>query len=149
MANASGGTAAAPGAPAANPALQATLNNITSLQGDLKTIGSSATPDASAKVSLLNNLTSAAQGTKASSDSTKKLADDLITALSGKNQIPAAKQAQLARAIHAMFNSAHLTGAQQQALLDNVQKILTDSGVSFNSAVDIVTDLKTIATQTK
>jgi hypothetical protein len=152
LSNASGGasaSAAAPSAPAVNPALQATLSNITSLQGDLKTIGSSATPDASAKVSLLNDLTSAAQGTKASSDSIKKLADDLTTAVSGKNQIPAAKQTQVARAIHAMFNSAHLTDAQQQALLDNVQKTLTDSGVSQDSTAGIVTDLKAIAAQTK
>lgn len=150
LANAAGGASAAtPNAPAANPALQATLSNITSLQGDLKTIGSSATPDGSAKASLLNDLTSAAQGTKASSDSVKKLADDLMTALSGKNQIPAAKQTQLARGLHAMFNSAHLTDAQQQAVLDNVQKILTDNGVSLNSAVDVGTDLKAIAAQTK
>jgi hypothetical protein len=152
--NASGGApaqAAAPSAAPVNPALQATLSNISSLQADFKTLGSStsATPDPSERVSLLNNLSSAAQGNKASSDSIKKLADDLLTAVSGKNQIPAAQQTKLARDIHAIFNSAHLTDAQQKLMFDDVQKILTDGGVSLDNAVDVVTDLKKVSSETK
>lgn len=154
IANQSGGNASGqpstPATPPANPALQATLNNINSLQTDIKAVGSaSGAPDASLKINLLNDLTSAAQGGKASSDSVKRLADDLLKAIVGKNQISAAQQTKLARDIHAIFNSSHLSSAQQQTMFDDVQKTLTDSGISLDSAVDVVTDLKNIATQTK
>ena len=153
--NAAGGNAAsqaaAPGAAPVNPALQATLSNINSLQADFKTIGATAgsAADPSQKVSLLNDLSSAAQGNKASSDSIKKLADDLLAAVAGKTQISVAQQTRLARDIHAIFNSSHLTDAQQQLMFDDAQKILTDAGVSLDNAVDVVVDLKTISAETK
>ena len=153
--NAAGGNApsqaAAPGATPVNPALQATLSNINSLQADFKTIGAStgSATDPSQKVSLLNDLSSAAQGNKASSDSIKKLADDLLAAVAGKTQISVAQQTRLARDIHAIFNSSHLTDAQQQLMFDDAQKILTDAGVSLDNAVDVVVDLKTISAETK
>ena len=62
--------AAAPATPVpVDPALQATLNNISGLQSDFAGLANATgdKADASQKISLLNNLTQAAQGTKASS----------------------------------------------------------------------------------
>jgi hypothetical protein len=149
----SAGSAASPAANAApvNPALQATLNNIHSLQANFTALGSSttATPDPSQRVSLLNNLSSAAQGPKASADSIKKLADDLLATLAGRKQLTANQQIRLARDIHALFNSSHLNDAQQKVMFDDVQKTLTDGGVSLNDAVNVVTDLKKVSSETK
>jgi hypothetical protein len=155
---AAGGSASAPapGAPAATPAapadpkLQATLSNITSLKTDFAGIVSAgANPDPSQKTSLMTDLSQAAQGTKASSDSIKKVADDFLKAVAGKTKLTAAQQTKLARDVHALFNSSHLTATQQQTLLDDVQKILTDAGASLDDAVNTVTDLKTVVSETK
>lgn len=153
------GPAAAPArpAPAATPAapvdpvLQATMKNVAGLQSDFAALNNSTgdKPDPSQKISLLNNLSQAAQGTKASSASVKKLADDLLTAVAGKKKMPAAQQTKLAREVHALFNSSHLSETQQKALLADVQKILTDGGASLDDAVNVVTDLKAVATETK
>src|SRR5580658_8646962 len=68
-----GQAAAAPAAPSTapaapmDPALQATLKNVSSLQGDFAAVIASNGD----KVALLNDLTQAAQGTKASADSVK------------------------------------------------------------------------------
>jgi len=142
--------AAAPAAPM-DPALQATLNNIAGLQSDFATMinATGDKPDPAQKISSLNNLSQAGQGTKASSTSVKKLADDLLTAVAGKKQIAAAQQTRLAREVHALFNSSHLTAAQQQSLLADAQKILTEGGASLDNAVDVVTDLKAVADETK
>ena len=106
--------------------------------------------DPAQKIALLNDLTQAAQGTsKATSNSVKKLADDLTTALAGQKKLAAATQQKLAQEIHALFNSARLTPAQQQSLPSDIQKLLTDGGVSLDSAVDVVTDLKEIVAETK
>ena len=142
--------AAAPAAPV-DPALQATMNNVAGLQSDFAALNNSTgdKPDPSQKISLLNNLSQAAQGTKASSASVKKLADDLLTAVAGKKKLAAAQQTKLARAVHALFNSSHLSEAQQKSLLADVQKILTDGGASLDDAVNVVTDLKAVAAETK
>jgi type II secretory pathway pseudopilin PulG len=136
--------------PAANPLLAATLQNISNLQTDMVAfIGTTADhPDPSQKIALLNDLSAAAQSTKASTDSVKELAKDLFTALAG-NQKLLAQKLPLARQIHALFNSSHLTSSQQQTIYDNVQKILVNAGVSLGDAVDVVTDLKAIAAETK
>ncbi len=153
--NGSGGgpgqSAASPKAAPMDPALQATLSNINGLQTDLGALSNSTgdKPDPMQRISLLNNLSAAAQGTKASSDSVKKLADDLLTAVSGRKQITTAQQTRLARDIHALFNSSHLTEAQQKLMFDDAQKILTDGGVSLDAAVDVVTDLKKVSSETK
>lgn len=156
--NASGG---APGTPAAaahasapaapmDPALQATLKNIAGLQADFAAIMSAADKsDPAQKISLLNNLTQAAQGTKASADSVKRVADDLLTAVSGKPKLVLAQQTKLAREVHALFNSAHLTSTQQTALLTDVQKILTDAVTPLGDAVNLTTDLKAVVAETK
>ena len=135
---------------AANPALAATLQNITNLQVDLTAFIDSASdhPDSSQKIALMNDLSAAALGTKATPDSIKELAKDLFTAVAGNKKLLAQKLS-LAREIHAVFNSSHLTPAQQQSIYDNLQKTLTTAGVSLDAAVDVVTDLKTIAGETK
>jgi hypothetical protein len=158
IANASGGAGAAgaPGAPApaapapTDPALQATLKNVSGLQTDFATlIASNDKPDSGQKVALLNDLSQASQGTKASSDSVKKLAEDLAVALAGQKKLTVPQQTKLAREIHALFNSSHLTPTQQQTLLTDVQKILTDAGAPLDAAVDVVTDLKAVVAETK
>jgi hypothetical protein len=145
---------AAPGAPAqpapVDPALQVTLKNITGLRADFAAVVATDKADPAQKIALLNDLTQAAQGTsKATSNSVKKLADDLTTALAGQKKLAAATQQKLAQEIHALFNSARLTPAQQKSLPSDIQKLLTDGGVSLDSAVDVVTDLKEIVAETK
>lgn len=153
-----GGSAGAPGgaapgtAPAApmSPALQATLKNVAGLQADFAGIVAvTDKPGPAQRTALLNDLSQAAQGTNASTASVKRVADDLLTAVAGKNKLAAAQQKQLAQKIHALFNSAHLTAAKQQTQLNDVQKLLTDGGASLDDAVNVVTDLKTVVAETK
>lgn len=142
--------AAADPATPMDPALQATLQNIGDLQGNFATyINAEAVPDAAQKTSLLNNLTQAAQGTKASADSVKKLAADLTPALSLRKKITVAQQKKLAVDTHALFNSSHLSAAQQKTMLDDVAKTLAGAGVGQDDADAVVADLKKIADQTK
>jgi len=147
------GTAATGGAAPApmDPALQATLKNVSSLQTDFATAinSTSDTPDPGQKVSLLNDLSQAAQGTKASSASVKKVADDLLKDLSGKKKLTAVQQTKLAREVHALFNSSHLTATQQQTVLTDIQTTLTDGGASLDDAVNTITDLKEVMAETK
>ena len=150
-ANAATASGAAGPAEPMDPVLQATLNNVSGLQSDLAALKNSTDgkPDPAQKVSLLNNLSQAAQGTKASSTAVKKLADDLSTAVAGNKRLTKAQQTKLAREIHALFNSAHLTPAQQLSLFNDVQNTLTDGGVTLDDAVNVVTDLKAVAAETK
>jgi hypothetical protein len=136
--------------PPPNPVLQATLQNIASLRDDFAAIGIA---DASAsltvqKQSLTNDLAIAAQGAKAQPASISKLADDLTTAIAGKEKFRV-PQPKLAQFVHAIFNSSHLTTAQQQMIFDGVQKILTDGGALPDDATNVVNDIKTIASETK
>ena len=138
-----------PNAPA-NPVLQATLQNIANLRNDFSAIGNAAagTSLTVEKQTLTNDLAIAAQGVKPQPASISKLADDLMTAISGKEKLRAPQQ-KLAQFTHAIFNSAHLTTAQQQTFFTGVQKILTDGGASADEAANVVNDLKTIASETK
>ncbi|HTB83001.1 MAG TPA: hypothetical protein VK742_05045 [Candidatus Sulfotelmatobacter sp.] len=155
IANASGNGSAGqssqpvPGTPPADPILQATLNNIASLQADLAAFVGTDKPDPAQKNSLLGDMSQAAQGKKATTDSAKELAKDLQTALTGKKSLAAAQQKQLAAFIHASFNGSHLTDAQSDKITGTAQKILTDAGVSTDAAVDIVTDMKKVIADTK
>ena len=139
----------AAGAAAADPALAATMKSINDLSADFTTLGGAAKPDAAQKVSLLNNLTQAAAGKKAATDSVKHLAEDLTTAVSGKTKMTPAQQKQLAGIVHAAFNGAHLTDAQAEKAFAAASKILTDAGASLDDATNVVTDLKKIAGETK
>jgi hypothetical protein len=136
--------------PAANPALQATLQNIESLRNDFAAIGNAAATASLTvrKQSLTNDLAIAAQGVKPQPASISKLADDLTTAIAGKEKLRA-PQPKLAQFVHAIFNSSHLTTAQQQMIFDGVQKILTDGGASPDETANVVNDIKTIAGETK
>jgi hypothetical protein len=136
--------------PPANPVLQATLQNIESLRNDFAAIGNAATNLnlATQKLSLTNDLAIAAQGAKPLPASISKLADDLTTAIAGKEKLRA-PQPKLAQFVHAIFNSSHLTAAQQQMIFDGVKKILTDGGASPDEAANVVNDIKTIASETK
>jgi hypothetical protein len=133
-----------------DPALQATLQNIDNLRNDFVAIGNApaADPLAAQKQSLTNDLAIAAQGAKPQPASISKLADDLATAIAGKEKLRA-PQPKLAQFIHAIFNTAHLTTAQQQMIFRGVQKILTDGGASPDEAASVVNDIKAIASETK
>lgn len=136
--------------PPTDPVLQATLQNIGNLRNDFTAIGkgADATSLAAQKKSLTNDLAVAAQGAKPQSASVSKLADDLATAIAGNEKLRA-PQPKLAQFIHAIFNSAHLTAAQQQMIFDGVKKILTDGGASPDEVANVVSDIKTIASETK
>ena len=133
-----------------DPVLAATLKNVTDLQTDLASFNNCTgeKPEATQKVSLLNHLSTAAQGKKASSASVQKLANHLITATLGKKKMTA-MQTKLARDIHALFNGAHLNATQQQTLLDDVKKIHTQAGATAEDTAAVVDDLKAIADETK
>jgi hypothetical protein len=136
--------------PPTDPALQATLRNIESLRTDFAAIGNA---DAASSLTvhkqlLTNDLAIAAQGAKPLPASISKLADDLTTAIAGKEKLRA-PQPKLAQFIHAIFNSSHLTAAQQQMIFDGVRKILTDGGASPDETTNVVNDIKTIASETK
>jgi hypothetical protein len=143
--------AAADPAPAPmDPALQATLQNIGDLQVNFATfINADGQPDPAQKTSLLNNLSHAAQGTKSSTASVKKLAADLAPALAQRKKLTAVQQKKLAVDVHALFNSSHLSAAQQKMMFDDVQKILTEAGASPDDTGNVVADLKKIAEETK
>lgn len=139
-----------PPAPPPNPALEATLKNISNLRVDFDALGklSELKPDSLPKKLLLNDLTVAPQGTKPSDASISALADNLASAVAGKDAMKP-QHAKLAQDIHAVFNASHLSAAQQQMVFDDVQKILQDGGASADSAINVVSDIKTIATETK
>jgi hypothetical protein len=92
-------------------------------------------------------MTAAAQGTKASPASVSKLAENLAAVTANKNL--QAQHQKLAQSVHAIFNSSHLSAAQQQMVCDNVQKILQDGGASSDDVANVINDLKAIATETK
>lgn len=130
-------------APQPNPALEATLQNITGLRADFEKLAANPTNPPP----LVNDLTAAAQGAKPSAATIAKLAQDLTVAISGNKNLHGQEQ-KLAQFIHAIFNSSHLSATQQETICDSVQKILVDSGVSAYDAANVVKDLKKIATTT-
>ena len=141
-------TPAAP--PVVDPVLAATQRNIGELRADFAVLNACTndTPPADRKISLLNNLKAAAQGTPPPEDSINKLADHLLTATLGRKQMQA-QQLPLARYVHAAFNGSHLKEAQQKMICDEVKNILTECGVATNDAVAIVGDLRKIAGETQ
>jgi hypothetical protein len=136
--------------PAPDPALQVTLQNIESLRNDFTAIGraADATALAALKQPLTNDLAIAARGAKPQAASISRLADDLTTAIAGKEKLRA-PQPKLAQFVHAIFNGSQLTTAQQQMIFNGVQKILTDGGGSPEETANVVNDIKTIASETK
>ena len=132
----------------ADPVRAATLKNIADLQGDFTAFGNltGAPADAAPKAALLNHLSAAALGKKPAAASVQKLAGHLMAAATGKKNAAAQK---LALNVHALFNSSHLTAAQQTTLLDEVKKILTAAGTSADDVSEVVDDLKGIVEETK
>ncbi|HEY4417140.1 MAG TPA: hypothetical protein VGO57_15735 [Verrucomicrobiae bacterium] len=138
------------GAASADPVMAAAMRNVAGLQTDITALNGDLAdkPTTDQKISLLNNLSAAAQGAKATPDSVKTLAKDLTTALLGKKLTPA-QQLKVARQIHAAFNGSHLTAAQAATIFDDLQKTLTGAGISLDATTDVITDLKKIADETK
>jgi hypothetical protein len=129
-----------------NPALQATLQNIASLRTDFETLVSGPTNAASAQ--LINDLSAAAQSIKPSPAAISKLARDLTAVLAGNDKLRT-QPPKFAQWVHAVFNSSHLSPAQQQMIHDGVQKIFADAGVPVPDAANVINDFQTIATQTQ
>jgi small-conductance mechanosensitive channel len=146
---AAGQTPPAQSQPAADPVLAATVQNINKLRDNLATISAAADANAAAdeKVSLLNNLTAAAQGTKASSANVRKLASQIVVALPAHKKL-SPQITKLARDVHAVFNGGHLNDTQRDALLAEVKKLLTDAEVSDDDTGKIVDTLKAVAAET-
>ena len=136
--------AAAPAEPPANPALEATLKNISSLRVDLANLDH----DPANTQPLTTDLTAAAQGAKASPASVSKLAGNLAAVIAGNKKL-APQHQKLAQNLHAIFNSSHLSPTQQQAIFDGVQKILLQGGVPSADTDQVIGDLKAIASETK
>lgn len=133
-----------------NPALQATLQNISNLGADIAafSISTNAATEPARKTSLLTDLNAAAAGSKPAPEAVQKLADDLINAAGGKQKL-IAQQTRLGRDIHAIFNSAHLTTGQQFSIVDDVQKILIENEVASDDTLKVLDDLKVIEAETK
>jgi hypothetical protein len=135
--------APAPPPAAPNPALTATLQNITNLQRDLTDLQA----DPARKQPLINDLTAAAQGARPSDRALARLAADLATALQGKHLAPEQLK-KLAQNAHAICNSSHLSEKQRQTIFEEVQKILRDGGAPADDVTKVVDGMKTIATAT-
>jgi hypothetical protein len=144
--------AASPGAPTAapqpapppNPALNATLQNIASLQFDLARLET----NAAVKSQLIANLNAAAQDKKPSTNSISKVAGSLAAALAGK-KLPPDQQRKLAQYCHAIANGAHLSPMQEQSVFDGVQKILQTAQVPSADATRIVADMKVVVRESQ
>jgi hypothetical protein len=134
---------------AADPALQATMQNITDLASDITAFTKADKVDPAQKASLMNNLTMAAQGKKAKSETLKKFAEDLSAAVAGNKKLTAANTKQLGTFVRAAFNGSRLTEVQIEKISVAAEKLLTDSGVAKESAATVAEGLKKIAAETK
>jgi len=130
--------------PPPDPALQATLRNVNNLRVDFEDLDAHPTN----LVALLKDLNDAAQGKKPSSTAVTNLAQHWSAAIAGNPKLHAQHQ-KLAQYVHALFNGAHLSPAQQQAVLDDMRKILTNGGVAEEDGTKVISDLKAIATETR
>ena len=139
-----------PPLPQVNPVLEATLQNISNLRVDFDELGklTELKPDSLPKQSLLNDLTAAALGAKPSPTSVTNLAENLATAVAGKKDMQP-QHAKLAQDIHAIFNSSHLSTAQQETIFADVQEILQSNEVPSDEITNVVNGLKKIAAETQ
>jgi uncharacterized protein YoaH (UPF0181 family) len=97
---------------------------------------------------LAGHMEAAALGRKARPGTVTALALDLTAALKDK-PLPAAQATTLAQDVHAIFNSAHLSHAQQQTICDRVQGLLLKHGVSADQTASVVNGLTRVAAETK
>lgn len=137
-------TARPPANPAPNPALEATLQNIAALRTDFANLDTNPTNT----LALNNDLTAAAQTTKPPAAAVTKLTQDLAAVIAANKNLKTGYP-QLAQFVHALFNSSHLSPAQQQAVCDRVQKILQGGGVPTEDVTRVLDDLKAIAAGTR
>ena len=127
-----------------DPVLAATLQNIASLEADLRKLDPNSPPAAA----ITNDLVSAANGNKPSAATIAKLVGDLQAAVGGKASMrPSLKK--LAQFLHALSNGAHLTPAQFQMISDGVEQILDNGGASYESTAGLLNDIKLLARETK
>ena len=133
-----------------NPVLEATLQNISNLRVDFDALGNlpELKPDSLPKQSLLNDLTDAAQGAEPSPTSVTNLAENLATAVAGKKDMHP-QHAKLAQDIHAIFNSSHLSPAQQEMIFNDVQEILQSNEIPSDEITNVVNGVKKIAAETQ
>jgi len=127
-----------------SPALQATLQNIASLQTDLGKLDTNTPPAESFSYDLI----AAASGTKASPDTIARLAGDLSAAIAGKSSFHSSYK-KLAQYLHALSNGAHLTAAQFQMISDDVEQILENGGATYESTSAVLTDIKHLDRETQ
>ena len=132
-----------PANPPPNPALEATLQNIAALRTDFANLGTNPTNTAA----LRNDLAAAAQTAKPPAAAVTKLTQDLAAVVAANQSLKTGHQ-QLAQFVHALFNSSHLSPAQQQTVLDQVRKILQGGGVPAAEIAKVLDDLKAIAAAT-
>jgi hypothetical protein len=134
----------------ANPVLQATLQNIQNLQSDFATLArlTNAAAVTVEKQGLTNDLATAAQGAKPSSQSLSKLADDLVTVIVGNTKLRA-QHLKLAQYLHAIANSSHLSEAQRQMIFSETQHILVAGGTAPDDVANVVNDIKAISSETR
>lgn len=135
-------------APNDEATLAATFRNIADLRADLSALNYTAKASAEQKALLLVHLTTAAQGKKPSADAVQTLAQDLLPAVIGKTTMSDHLN-KLARNLHALCNGATVTTVQETTLLDDVRKILLDSGAANDEAAKVVADLKALAKATR
>ncbi len=144
------GASGAPPATPTDPALAQTLRKIANLQADIAALNQSTSPKptSEAKVALLNDLMSAAQGVKPAVTDVQKLGGHLANALNCR-KLPLAAQQSLARNLLGLFNGAHLPAPQQLKSLDAIRKTLMDAGVPAEDLENLQVELKSIATATQ
>jgi hypothetical protein len=139
-------TPAKPGQPAtavANPRQQ----SISRLQSDLATLQGKDGAATEVKQRFARNLLAASQGpTKPSGPAVTRFVDDLAAAFPGRT-LATDELTRLAQDLNAVFDCANLPTSQVQAILGDVQAILQVGGMKRQNAVDIVTDLRLVASQ--
>jgi hypothetical protein len=130
--------------------LEATLHNIANLRADFDAFGRLAETNSgeTEKMSLLNDLNAAPQGTKPSQISVNKLAMNLANAVAGRDNMRE-QHTKLAQDVHAIFNCSHLSVEQEQDIFDDVQRILLTGGTTPDVVTNVVISVKAIAAETK
>jgi hypothetical protein len=127
-----------------NPALQVTLENIAALRTDFENLVNNPTNT----VALNHDLAAAAQTIKPSTKAVNKLTQDLAAVVAANKSLKSGYQ-QLAQYVHALFNSSHLSPAQQDAVCNKVQQLLQNAGAPADDVAKVMDDLKAIAVATR
>lgn len=132
-----------PAATVANPRQQ----SIARLRADLAAIQGKAGAATEVKQRFARDLLAASQNpTKPSGQTVTRFVDNLAAVLAGKT-LATEELARLAQDLNAVFDCANLPTSQVQAILGDVQAILQVSGVRRQDAVNLVTDLRLIASE--